>query len=191
MLNEQNYLYQIFLGSPVVKTSPSRVRGGSFIPDPGANIPHTSWPKNQNIKQKQYCNKFSKDFLKCPPQKKILKNKTIFLVYMSKEIVPNKTAPWSASLVKFYPDSLPLSVWFIHFLYLVNYMVTGSVTLLNTGEIAKLLVFLSCFLLYKRSRVMTCGGNSPLSAACLHAKQKVWRDIGGSLCQAGVKQEED
>ena len=67
----------------------------------------------------------------------------------------------------------------------------GSSPPRDRTHIAKLLVFLSCFLLYKRSRVMTCGGNSPLSAACLHAKQKVWRDIAGSLCQAGVKQEED
>ena len=28
----------------------------------GAKIPHVSWPENQNIKQKQYCNKFIKDF---------------------------------------------------------------------------------------------------------------------------------
>ena len=27
-----------------------------------AKIPHVSWPENQNIKQKQYCNKFIKDF---------------------------------------------------------------------------------------------------------------------------------
>ena len=28
----------------------------------GAKIPHISQPENQNIKQKQYCNKFIKDF---------------------------------------------------------------------------------------------------------------------------------
>ena len=27
-------------------------------------------PKNQNVKQKQYCNKFNKDFKNCPHQKK-------------------------------------------------------------------------------------------------------------------------
>ena len=27
-------------------------------------IPHVLWPKNKNAKQKQYCNKFNKDFLK-------------------------------------------------------------------------------------------------------------------------------
>ena len=67
------FWYRNFLVSPVVKTSPSRVRGGSLIPDPGANIPYTSCSKNQNIKQKQYCNKFNRDFFKCPPQKKNLK----------------------------------------------------------------------------------------------------------------------
>ena len=35
-----------------------------MIPGRGAKIPHASWPKNQNIKQNQYCNKFNKDFKK-------------------------------------------------------------------------------------------------------------------------------
>ena len=46
-------------GGPVVKTNS---RGAGSIPGWGAKIPHASWPKNQNIKQKQYCNKFNKDF---------------------------------------------------------------------------------------------------------------------------------
>ena len=40
------------------------------IPSWGAKIPHGSRPKNQNIKQKKYCNKFNKDFKNCPHQKK-------------------------------------------------------------------------------------------------------------------------
>ena len=32
------------------------------IPGPGAKTPHALGPKNQNMKQKQYCNKFSKGF---------------------------------------------------------------------------------------------------------------------------------
>ena len=36
----------------------------------GAKIPHASGPKNQNIKQKQYCNKFNKDFKNGPHEKK-------------------------------------------------------------------------------------------------------------------------
>ena len=40
----------------------------------GAKIPHASGPKNQNIKQKQYCNIFSEDF-KNGPHQKILKKK--------------------------------------------------------------------------------------------------------------------
>ena len=31
------------------------------IPGEWAKIPYASWPKKQNIKQKQYCNKFNKD----------------------------------------------------------------------------------------------------------------------------------
>ena len=47
-----------FPGSPVVKTSPSNSWNVGLIPAHGAKIPHDSQPKNQNIKQKQYCNKF-------------------------------------------------------------------------------------------------------------------------------------
>ena len=46
----------------MVKTSPSNAGGVGSIPGRGANVPHASQPKNQNIKQKQYCNKFNKDF---------------------------------------------------------------------------------------------------------------------------------
>ena len=48
----------------MVKTSPSNAEGAGSIPGWGAKIPHASWPKNQNIKQKQHCNKFNKDFKK-------------------------------------------------------------------------------------------------------------------------------
>ena len=51
-----------FPGSPVVKTLPSNAGGEDSIPGQGAKTPHASQPKNQNIKQKQYCNKFNKDF---------------------------------------------------------------------------------------------------------------------------------
>ena len=56
----------------MVKTSPSNAGGAGLIPGWGAKIPHASWPKNQNIKQKQYCNKFNKDLKKGPHQKKIV-----------------------------------------------------------------------------------------------------------------------
>ena len=51
-----------FPGSPVVKTMPSNAGGAGSIPGWGAKIPHASWPKNQNIKQNQHCNKFNKNF---------------------------------------------------------------------------------------------------------------------------------
>ena len=63
-----------FPGGPVVETSPSNAGGAGSIPGPGAKIPHASGPKNQNIKQKQYCNKFDKDF-KSGPHQKIFKTK--------------------------------------------------------------------------------------------------------------------
>ena len=49
--------YGDFPGGPVVKTSTSNARGAGSIPGQGARIPHALQPKNQNIKQKQYCNK--------------------------------------------------------------------------------------------------------------------------------------
>ena len=55
-----------FPGSPVVKTSPSNAGGGSEIHGGGAKIPHASWPKYQNMKQKQYCNRFNKDLKNGP-----------------------------------------------------------------------------------------------------------------------------
>ena len=58
----------------MVKTSPSSVGGAGSIAGQGAKIPHASRPKNQIIKQKQYCNKFKKDFKKGPHQKKKKKN---------------------------------------------------------------------------------------------------------------------
>ena len=64
--------FQDFPGGPVVKTSPSNAGGASSIPGRGAKIPHATQPKHQNIKkkQKQYCNKFNKDFKNGPHQKK-------------------------------------------------------------------------------------------------------------------------
>jgi len=57
----------------VVKTPPSNAGGVSLVPCWRAKIPHGLWPKNQNIKQKQYCNKFNKDFKNGPRQKRNLK----------------------------------------------------------------------------------------------------------------------
>ena len=46
------------------------------IPVWEAKIPYVSWPKSQIIKQKQYPNKFNKNFKNGPhPKKKTFKNK--------------------------------------------------------------------------------------------------------------------
>ena len=68
-------------GGPVVKTSPSNAGGAGSIP--GRLIPHDSWPKSQNIEQKQYCNKFNKDFKNAPHQKKknLKKKSTEMVMY--------------------------------------------------------------------------------------------------------------
>ena len=72
----------------MVKTSPSNAEGACSIPGCGAKIPHALQPKNRNIKQKQYCNKFSKDFKNGPHQKTSLKknNKLSFRYSLLPEI---------------------------------------------------------------------------------------------------------
>ena len=59
----------------MVKTSPSNAESIGSMPGQGAKIPHASGPKNQNINQKQYCNKFNKDFKNGPHQKLLKKKK--------------------------------------------------------------------------------------------------------------------
>ena len=43
--------------------SPFNTEGMGSMPGWGVKIPHASRPKSQNINQKQYSNKFHKDFL--------------------------------------------------------------------------------------------------------------------------------
>ena len=62
-----------FPGGPMVKTLPSNGGRAGSIPGQGAKIPHTLWPKSQDRKQKQYDNKFHKDFQNGPHQKNLLK----------------------------------------------------------------------------------------------------------------------
>ena len=59
-----------FPGSPVVETSPSIAENVGWIPGQEAKILHISSPKNPNIKHKQYCKKFNKDFKNGPHLKK-------------------------------------------------------------------------------------------------------------------------
>ena len=80
----------------------------------GVKIPHTSWPKTQNIKQKQYCHKFNKDFKKGPHQKKKILNKNImsarwlknhFAIFAIQLLLKKRerTYYWSWSLLNSYP----------------------------------------------------------------------------------------
>ena len=48
----------------MVKTLPFSAGGCNSIRGQGARVPHSSWLETQNIKQKQYYNKFNKDFNK-------------------------------------------------------------------------------------------------------------------------------
>ena len=51
-----------FPGGPVIKTLPFSEKGVGSIPGRGAEMSWVLQPKSQNIQQKQYCNKFSRDF---------------------------------------------------------------------------------------------------------------------------------
>ena len=73
-------------GCPVVKTLPFNAGGVGLIPGQGGKIPHVTGPKNPNIRQKQYCNTFSKDF-KNSPHQKIKKNPKIFKKVWKKNTV--------------------------------------------------------------------------------------------------------
>ena len=57
----------------MVSTLPFNALGVCLIPDWGAKIPHALQLKDHSLKQKQYCNKFNKDFKNDPHQKKSLK----------------------------------------------------------------------------------------------------------------------
>ena len=60
-----------FPGNLVVETSPSNVEGMGWSPGQEATLIHVSWPKHANIKHKQYCKKFNKDFNNGPHQKNL------------------------------------------------------------------------------------------------------------------------
>ena len=62
----------------MVRTLSSNTGGVGSIPGWGAKIPQASWSKNQNIKQKQCCNKFNKDFKNDTHKKKL--KKIFFLI---------------------------------------------------------------------------------------------------------------
>ena len=66
----RNIHYEDFPGGLMVKTPCFQCRGAGWISGWEARIPQASWPKNQNLNQKHYCNKFNKDFKNDPYQKK-------------------------------------------------------------------------------------------------------------------------
>ena len=78
-----DYLLRDFPRSPVVKTLPSNEGAACSSPVWGAKIPHDLEPKNQNIKQKQYCKQFSKDFKNDWHQKRIFAKLQIHIYFLS------------------------------------------------------------------------------------------------------------
>ena len=64
-----------FPGGPEVKTLSSNAGGEGLIPGWRAKLSHALGPKNQNVRQKQYCKKFNKDFKNAHIKKKKKTNK--------------------------------------------------------------------------------------------------------------------
>ena len=61
-----------FPAGPVVTDPSCNAEDMGLIPGQGSKIPHASGPKNQKIiKQKQYRNKYTKDFENGPHQKNL------------------------------------------------------------------------------------------------------------------------
>ena len=63
VLELQSEILQVsrdFPGDPVVNISPSDAEGVGSILGQGAKSPHAQWLKSQNVKQKQYSNKFNR-----------------------------------------------------------------------------------------------------------------------------------
>ena len=70
-----------FLGGSVVKTLPSNARGKGSVPGRELRSHNPQGQRKETIEQKQYCNKFKKDFKNGPhpttTKKKVLKKKKI------------------------------------------------------------------------------------------------------------------
>ena len=62
----------------MANTSPSNAGSEGSTPGGGPKIPHASGPKNQNIKEKQYCNKFHTEFKMVQTKKKKKSTRSIF-----------------------------------------------------------------------------------------------------------------
>ena len=55
----------------------------SSVPGRGTKIPHASWLKSQNIKQKQYCNKLNKNFKNDSHLKNLFKKDRSFFINLA------------------------------------------------------------------------------------------------------------
>ena len=86
-----------FPEGPVFKTSLPNAGVVDMLPGGGAMIPHVLWSEKQNIKQKQHCNKFSKDFNNGLHQKKSLKNKQLLISHMMSRLTYQPRQPVGGS----------------------------------------------------------------------------------------------
>ena len=67
----------------MVKTLPSNAGNTDSILGWRSEIPYASWPKNQKVAQKEYCNKVNEDFKTGPRQKRKKERKKSAKCYIS------------------------------------------------------------------------------------------------------------
>ena len=92
-----NIIKESFPEGPMVKTSLFNAGVVDSLPGGGAMIPHVLWPKKQNVKQKQHCNKFNKDFNNGLHQKNLKKKKATLISHMMSRLTCQPRQPVGGS----------------------------------------------------------------------------------------------
>ena len=113
----QEYWSSDFPGGPLVKTFNAGASGS--ISAQGIKISYALWLKNQNIKQKQYCNTFHKDFKNGSHRKKEYWDKQTNRLNQGHPVSLNSWIKWNLELVllkagRLHRPSLPIN--FVPFL---------------------------------------------------------------------------
>ena len=91
---------QGLLWCSVIKTSPFNPGDAALIPGEGVKIPRASRPENQIIKQKQYSNKFNKDFRNDPHQKNLKKKNLSITTILNHDLSQPKSSVALADLAQ-------------------------------------------------------------------------------------------
>ena len=88
----EHSMFWDFSGASGIGTSPFKAGGASLIPGQvfAFAIPYALWPRNQSMPQKQYCNKFNKDFFLMCSFSTLRKNLKKIVCYILCDFYHNK-----------------------------------------------------------------------------------------------------